>query len=106
MKRNNYQMSKLLFLLFLFLQVYRLPAQSFVVVTGTIDNLAKDSIQVNILINGTTRQFQTLKVAVVNKQFSFRAPIERPSLVSIMDGENYINGIIEAGDSLVIRYNV
>lgn len=99
-------MSKLLFLLFLSLQVCRLPAQSYAVVTGTIDNLAKDSIQVNILLNGITRQFQSVKVAVVNKQFNFRAPFERPCLVSIMDGENYINGLIEAGDSLNIRYNV
>lgn len=99
-------MRKIIISLLLLGQVYLVQAQSTMLISGVIENLGKDSIQVGVLLDGVTRRFHTLKVAVVNKQFGCRIPVNQPGLVSIMDGENYINGIIEAGDSLRIEYDV
>lgn len=99
-------MRKFITCLLLLGQACLAQAQSTVSINGIIDNLGKDSIQISVLLDGVTRQFHTLKVVVVDKQFGCRIPVRQPGLVSIMDGENYINGIIEAGDSLHIRYSL
>jgi cytochrome oxidase Cu insertion factor (SCO1/SenC/PrrC family) len=99
-------MSKMIFFLVLAMQAWLAQGQSTVWVGGTIDNLDKDSIQIRVLLDGVTLQMYTVKAAVVNREFGVRIPVDQPRLVSIMDGENYTNGIIEAGDSLHISYDV
>ncbi|WP_276481875.1 TlpA family protein disulfide reductase [Paraflavitalea pollutisoli] len=80
-------------------------AQKPTYITGTIDHFDKDSVVVSVLEDAVIRQMQVLKVAVTQGRFQARATISKSCLISISDGEFYVNGMVDAGDSLVIHFD-
>ncbi|WP_315817519.1 hypothetical protein [Paraflavitalea speifideaquila] len=80
----------MIFFLILIFQAWLVQAQSTVWVSGTIDNLGKDSIRVGVLLDGVTSQFLTLKVAVVNRAFGVRIPVKQPALATYKIGGYHV----------------
>lgn len=79
--------------------------QSHTTLSGQIDNLNKDTLVCELLVNGIIRQFEIHKIPINNKKFELDLQIKTSYLLSIKDGENYINGIIEPGDKICISYD-
>lgn len=80
-------------------------AQRPTTIGGTVDHFDKDSVVVTVLEDAVTRQSQVLKVAVAQGRFQARTTIGKPCLISVSDGEFYVNGMVDAGDSLYISFD-
>lgn len=68
-------------------------------------NLNADTLKLVLLKNPIARQSETYSIPLVNKKFSIGLQLSRPTYFYTTDGSNYISGLLEPGDSVVILYD-
>lgn len=97
---------KVLFFLLLSLGSLGLFGQSSTVLLGNFSQLSNDTIKCMIQLNyGFPRKTQAIKIAVQNGKFRQPLNIHQPTYLYVTDGENYINGLIDPGDSVFINFD-
>lgn len=52
-----------------------------------------------------TRKSETLRVPVTDGRFEFKFKIDKPTQLSIIDGGNYFNGLIDPGDKVTLKFD-
>ena len=94
-------------LLFLFLGFISFGyGQKHTTLSGQIKNLRKDTIEIVLQINDIVRQSKSIFVPITNGKFKEEIYITNPTYLYIKDGVNYINGLLEPGDSTSVIYDV
>ena len=79
--------------------------QKSTVLRGHFVNYIKDTIKCVLLLNSVTGQTQTIKIPVINGVFNQPLVLGKSTYLYITDGENYINGLIEPGDNILIKFD-
>ncbi len=74
-------------------------------ISGEIDNLKNDTIEVILPIDQITRQYKIHKIAVNDGRFTHTLPITKPTYFYTNDGSNYVGGLIDPGDRIAFRYH-
>lgn len=74
-------------------------------VRGHLINYTRDTIKCVLLLNSVTGQTQTIKIPVINGLFNQPLEVTKPTYLYITDGENYINGLIESGDNIILTFD-
>lgn len=93
-----------LFLLSFFVCVIKTNAQ-YATIKGTIENIKTDSLKFEARSIGVNEASVSKKIAVHNNSFSTHLAISMPANFYITDGTNYIGGLIDQGDSIIITYD-
>lgn len=73
--------------------------QKATILSGYLVNFSKDSIKCILLSSDKLSEPQMVKFPIVNGVFKQRLKIKTPTYVFLTNGENYINGLIDPGDS-------
>lgn len=79
--------------------------QNSTLLSGNFVNFNKDSIKCILLINDKIDETQKIEIPVDNGFFKQDLNITQPTYLYITDGENYINGLIEPGDSVFLKFD-
>lgn len=74
-------------------------------ISGEIENLKSDSIEIILQINNITRQSEVLVVPVNNGKFTDTLQIVKPVYFYTKEDTNYVSGLIEPGDRITISYD-
>jgi peroxiredoxin len=92
-----------LFILVILFCVFAITAfsQSFAIISGKIINAKSDSV--SFIYGAETRQGITVKAPLVNDSFFIRLKINEPCHIDITDGLQYISGLIEKNDNILIQ---
>ncbi|MFN8251202.1 MAG: TlpA disulfide reductase family protein [Ferruginibacter sp.] len=93
-----------LFLTLFISNILQIQAQT-ATITGEIYNPKGDTIKIVLLENPIIRQSETYSIPVKNDRFSYNFLITKPTYFYTNDGSNYISGLLEPNDSVVIIYD-
>lgn len=74
-------------------------------ISGEIDNLKKDTIQIILFIDNITRKKEVYNIPVNDGRFTGTLQITRPTYFYANDGSNYVGGLIDPGDRIAFRYH-
>lgn len=98
MKKNIFFFLSLLYCSFSF-------GQNSANLSGHFVNSTKNTIKCVLLLNSVTRETKTLEIPVVNGIFKHLLEVNKSTYLYITDGENYFNGLIDPGDSIIIKFD-
>ena len=84
---------------------FLVQGQDQTILSGQISNLKSDSLKIVLQVNPVIRQRISFFVPVVEGKFETHLNITKPTYLYITDGVNYVNGLIEPGDQIVIGYD-
>ena len=79
--------------------------QNSAIISGRFSNFKRDSIKCALLLNDVIRKTQIINVPVQNGVFKQQLAINNSTYLYLTDGENYFNGLIEPGDSIVVNFD-
>ena len=79
-------------------------AQSSAEFSGVLFNGASDTVTLKVYENVVDKHNE-LKIRMSNSGFHFRLNLKKPTYISLYDGKNYIDGIIEPGDKVFVKAN-
>lgn len=80
--------------------------QKTTILSGHLVNFNKDSIKCMLLSSDKMGKTQEIAILVVDGLFKQRLQINNPTYLSLTDGENYINGLIDPGDSVFLKFDI
>ena len=75
------------------------------IISGKIINPISDTLKCVLKINSITLETRTITIIAKNGEFKEALPIAKPTFFYVKDGQNYIHGLIEPGDNILIQYN-
>lgn len=73
--------------------------------SGHLVNSTKDTIKCVLLYNSVLKETKTIKIPVIKGIFKQPLEINKSTYLYITDGENYINGLVEPGDNIFIKFD-
>ncbi len=73
--------------------------------SGHLVNSTKDTIKCVLLSNSILKETKTIKIPVIKGIFKQPLEINKSTYLYITDGENYINGLIEPRDNVIIKFD-
>src|SRR6188768_2989582 len=74
-------------------------------ISGVWLNGANDTITLSYNENASVGKGMALKLPIVGNTFNYSFKVIEPTYISLNDGKNYIDGVIESGDRIKITAN-
>lgn len=75
------------------------------IITGKIAHPANDTLKFIVTLNDITRQREIITTSLQQGQFTQHITITNPVYLSLTDGNNYINMLVQPGDSIHVEYD-
>ena len=97
MKRNLFLLPLLLF--------FASNGQEQAIISGKIAQSLRDTVKLVLNLNEITRQREIITIPLQQGQFLQAIAIATPVYITLMDGTNYINMLIQPGDSIHLEYD-
>ncbi|HYG40524.1 MAG TPA: redoxin domain-containing protein [Cytophagales bacterium] len=89
----------------LFFLIFHVSAQEMAAISVNITNPTVDTLSCTLTINSITKNKTEIKIARKNNSFSTSFPISYSTFLTISDGKNIIEGIVEPNDKISIDYD-
>lgn len=89
----------------LYLLIFQASAQNEALITVNIANSTVDTLKCTLTVNTITRNKTEIKIPRKNNTFSASLPLINSTFLTLSDGKNVIEGIIEPEDKLTISYD-
>ena len=88
-----------------FLFTYAAYSQPVAVLAASIKNSTTDTIEIKVEDNDVIWKWDTYHLIKKDGSFQGNLPVKKPSFFYLKEGPNYVNGLIEPGDSIGIQYD-
>jgi thiol-disulfide isomerase/thioredoxin len=102
---NFMKMQKILLLLSFLIINHIASGQGTAVIVASITNPSKDSIEIKVEENDVIWQSDRYHFVLKDGRYQGNISLKKPSFFWLREGSNYVNGFIEPGDTIVIRYD-
>lgn len=80
-------------------------AQTLFSLQGVVRNPNRQDVEIRLLDEPLSTTSRKIRVPLSRGKFELKIPLQRPTLILITDGVNYLNGAIEPGQELMLGYD-